>query len=313
MLAAASIISGCSSRPSDVLSTEDMAQLMADMQVGESVMGSSRDYATDSAKRAFLQALYVKHGVSREEVDSSFSWYGYHIDKYLEVCDRAVEILEQRLEKAQDLAGSSAEGIAEVNTNFEGDSVDVWPSMRWRRLSANMPSDVITFALDNDRNWEKGDVYTLRSKIVDNHGPIIYTIAVDYADGRTEYMTKAMPGDGWHDMQFALDSSRTAQRVYGLMQYTPSRGEVAFIDSISLMRTRWGGHYREARGNIKRFENRSSSSRRKSSGAPLPEPSNAAPANTPKAPGNTPQAPGVPARPGSAEQKPVFVARPLGK
>ncbi len=253
-------LAACSGRPSGVLSKEDMAQLLADMHTGEAVIeSSSRTFSTDSSRQAFLQAIYAKHGVTRQEVDSSLSWYGYNIERYMEVYDRTVEILESRLEKAQDIAGASAEGATEISVNLQGDSVDVWPGMRWRRFASNMPGNQITFSIENDRNWEKGDVYTLRTKLIDNHGPVSFTIAASYGDGTREYISKSLPGDGWHDLQFVADSARIPQRIYGVISYTPQKNENVFIDSISLMRTRWGGHYREARAAVSKFSNKTRS------------------------------------------------------
>ncbi|MCM1348100.1 MAG: DUF4296 domain-containing protein [Firmicutes bacterium] len=251
------MLAACSGRPSGVLSKEDMARLLADIHTGESVVeSSSRSFPTDSARQAFLQAIYAKHGVTREEVDSSFSWYGYNIEKYMEVYDRTVEILEERLEKAQEIAGASADGAVEIDVNLQGDSVDVWPGIRWRRFASTMPNDHLTFALTTDRNWERGDVYTLRGKSTDNHQPLTFTITAEYSDGQREYATSTMPGDGWHQLQFALDSARSAQNVYGLISYQARPGEVVFVDSVSLYRTRWGGHYRDLRNTVKKFSNR---------------------------------------------------------
>ncbi|MDE6100051.1 MAG: DUF4296 domain-containing protein [Paramuribaculum sp.] len=251
------MLCACSGRPSEVLSKEEMAQLLADIHTGESVVESlSRTFPDDSTRRAFLQAIYEKHGVSRQQVDSSFSWYGYHLEKYMEVYDRTVEILEARLEKAQEIAGATAEGVAELSVNLQGDSVDVWPGFRWRRFSANMPNDHITFNILTDNNWERGDVYTLRTKFLDNHGPVSFAIAAEYNDGRREYIAATQPGDGWHEIRFALDSARSAQRIYGVIAYTTSPGETVFIDSISLYRTRWGGHYRDLRQTVRTFQNR---------------------------------------------------------
>lgn len=268
------MLPACSGRPSEVMSKEEMAQFLADLHTGESVVEtSSRSFPTDSTRRVLLQALYKKHGVTREQVDSSFSWYGYHIEKYMEVYDRTVEILEERLDKAQEIAGASASGSSEITVNLQGDSVDVWPGFRWRRFSANMPNDQITFNISTDNNWERGDVYTLRTKFLDNHAPVVFTIAAEYTDGRREYISATQPGDGWHEIRFALDSARSAQRVYGIISYTPARNETVFIDSISLYRTRWGGHYRDVRQSVKPFENRTV---RKSSSASQATPAPAA-------------------------------------
>lgn len=258
IILASVLLPGCSGRPSGVLSKEDMAQLMADIHTGESVIdNSSSAFPTDSSRRAFLQAIYARHGIDRAQVDSSFSWYGAHLEKYIDVCDRTVEILEQRLENAQDIAGTSADGAVEVNVNLQGDSVDVWPGMRWRRFSASMPNDHITFSLASDRNWERGDVYTLRAKALGNNQPFTYILTVEYADGREEYVTSQQSADGWHQVQLVLDSARNAQRVYGIVSYPSRRNETVFIDSITLMRTRWGGHYREQRNAVKNFNNKS--------------------------------------------------------
>lgn len=257
IILAAAMFTACSGRPGKVLGKEDMAQLMADINLAESVVeNNQKNFPNDSTKQAFLQSIYAKHEVTSEEVDSSLSWYGYHIEKYLEVYDRTIEILEDRLTKQEELAGASVDGVQEITGEMEGDSVDVWPGIRFRRFSASMPSDNITFNLSNDRNWESGDVYTLRSKIMDNRGPLRYTIAVDYSDGKREYLSKSLSGDGWHEMRFVLDSAKIAQRVYGTITYESLRGEIVYIDSISLFRTRWGGHYRDQRNEIQSFENR---------------------------------------------------------
>ncbi len=270
LLLTAILSAACSRRPSGVMSKEDMAQLLADIYMAESVAESNgRRFYNDSTKRALLQSIYAAHGVTREEADSSFSWYGYNLEKYMEVYDRTIEILEKRFEQAQDIAGSSADGISEISVDLEGDSVDVWPGLRWRRFSANMPGNIMTFSINSDRNWESGDVYILRSKTYDNRGSVTFNITAEYNDGTFEYMSRMMSGDGWHDMTFALDSARRAKSVYGTISYTPVRGEVAFIDSISLTRVRWGGHYRNLRNDVSSFSNKTQHKLRKDIPAPL--------------------------------------------
>lgn len=305
-----SALTSCSGTPDGVLGKEDMAQLIADIHAGESASKGDRAFQSDSARRALLEAIYRKHDVTREEVDSSFRWYGYHIDKYMDVYERVVDILQTRLDKAQELAGASAEGVTEISTSFEGDSVDVWPGIRWRRFSANMPGDILSFNLENAGNWERGDVYTLRAKTLANKGPFTFTFAVSYADGKIEYVSRQMQGDGWHEMPVALDSARTAQRIYGVISYTPSHKENAFIDSISLMRVRWGGHYRELRNDVRKFENRTlsggSSSNSVVPAAPLSI--SELPPKTPAEPAPLPVRPAPSPRPGITRERPTTPA-----
>lgn len=116
-------LSACSKVPSGVIAPEEMAQLLADIHTGESVIDMNRmEFSSDSAKQAYKQSVYARHGVTAEQVDSSFGWYGRNISQYMEVYDRTIEILDRRLiETGNRIAADAALSIA-------GDSVDVWPN-----------------------------------------------------------------------------------------------------------------------------------------------------------------------------------------
>lgn len=251
-------LTGCSQRPKGVLNREDMAQLLADIHIGESVVENNfRHYGTDSARSVLRQSIYAKHGVTAEQVDSSLMWYGRNMDQYIEVYDRVTEILNNKIVAAQGQAGSSTSDLSGQTFSFEGDSVDVWSDIRYRRLGMNMPSNYIYFSLPSDRNWEKGDAYELRSKLLGGKGMAEAVITAEYHDGTREYVSTRMGGEGWNSLKIVLDSARMPFNVAGYIYYEPKAGETAFIDSISLTRTRWGAHQREARSRVKSFKKKS--------------------------------------------------------
>ena len=75
---------GCNSTPDYVISQEKMAQLLVDIHIGESVVDANmQEYELDSVKKALKQSIYIKHGVTSEQVDTSFIWYGENIEKYI--------------------------------------------------------------------------------------------------------------------------------------------------------------------------------------------------------------------------------------
>ena len=152
-------LSACSKVPSGVIAPEEMAQLLADIHTGESVIDMNRmEFSSDSAKQAYKQSVYARHGVTAEQVDSSFGWYGRNISQYMEVYDRTIEILDRRLiETGNRIAADAALSIA-------GDSVDVWPNPRFITFNSHMPSRFATFSFAADENWEPGDSYTWRAK-----------------------------------------------------------------------------------------------------------------------------------------------------
>lgn len=243
----------CSRVPDGVLPKEKMASLLADIHIGESVVESNGSkFPDDSLKRAFRQSIFARHGVTSEEVDSSLRWYGYNMEKYVEVYDRVLEILDERLVAAQENASSTGQSqLTGTAMSLEGDSVDVWYELRFRPFAYNLPSDRIRFFYPSDLNWEKGDVYTFRSKITGTGSPAEFIVGVEYIDGSTEHFTQLLHGDGWHEIRFALDSARNAREFFGELRY-PSRGsEIAFVDSIQLIRTRWNPSKRPARDVMK--------------------------------------------------------------
>ena len=76
------VLTGCSSVPDGVLPPGKMASLLADMEIGESVVESDpSSWRSDSLKMVLRQSIYERHGVTSEEVDSSLAWYGAHVEK----------------------------------------------------------------------------------------------------------------------------------------------------------------------------------------------------------------------------------------
>lgn len=245
------LVVACNDVPSDIIQPEPMAALLADMHKAECVVeANSGAFPTDSTKRALRQSVFARHGVTSEQVDSSMKWYGYHMEKYVEVYDRTLEMLNNELAKAEQIAGSSLAGASSGSMAMEGDSVDVWMGVRTRRFAPNLPGDVITFTLSGDPNWENGDVYRMKAKLLSNHHNARFTMAVNYTDGTVDYMSTPFIGDGWHEMRFALDSAKVARDISGVLHYPVRKADVAFIDSISLTRTRWNPTARQARESV---------------------------------------------------------------
>lgn len=236
IMVVALMAAACNGTPSGVLKPDKMRRLLVDLHKGDAVVESNRAlYNDDSLRRVFKQSVLQKHGVTPEELDSSMMWYGNHLDKYIEIYDGVIADLEEQVADAQKLGIKQTEPARMV---VDGDSVNIWPGIIGRRFAPAMASDYITFALTSDRNWERGDSYLLRLKSIANNRPVDINIAADYTDGTTEYISRSLSGEGWKDLRLSLDSTKVAVNIYGAIHYAPAPGEVAYIDSISLVRTR---------------------------------------------------------------------------
>ncbi|MDE7411531.1 MAG: DUF4296 domain-containing protein [Paramuribaculum sp.] len=245
----------CSDRPDNIIDHDTMAKILADIHKGEGVIQSNqRHFTNDSVKRLFRQSIYDRHGVTSDDFYSSLDWYGYHVEEFDEIYNTTIAILEDELEKAQSLAGSAAElNASAASTSMDGDSINVWRSERYRRFSSNMPTDHMSFSLRSDRFWDKGDVYIFRGKFSGVKAPVDYVMTVEYQDGTKEYMHERIAGGGWHEVGIAMNPERKANIIYGYVMCPTTERQIAMVDSITLTRTRWGGHYNYLRDKVKSY------------------------------------------------------------
>ncbi len=224
-------LGGCRKQPEGVLSEEEMALVVADLHIADGVTSMNYgQYPTDSARQALKQSVLAAHGVSQQQLDTSFMWYGANLDKYMEVCDRVLEILQER---QSDIAAGASAQIA-----MAGDSVDLWPNAPHIIGSPRMLSRILTFNIEPDTNWQPGDIYTLNYKVINARDRVASRILADYSDGTTDYRDEAGVSHGWTNAKMQLDSTKTPERVYGYIILDPDRRDYFHIDSMSLVRTR---------------------------------------------------------------------------
>lgn len=241
-------VCACQRTPEGIIPPGKMAPLLADMQMGEAVVeNSSNRFNNDSVRRLLKQSIYAKHGYTTEQVDTSLYWYGAHLELYMEVCDEAEELLKKRIYEAE-RRGAKAEN-ARLEVSQDGDSVNLWTAPPMLRNYKGNPTEYITFSIPRDKNWEQGDRYTLSVKGIMTGSPIAMQIVADYTDGSTEYVSARRNSEQTERLTLVLDSMKTAQSVYGFVRYTPREGEVSYLDSLSLVRTRGHNDNKAARAN----------------------------------------------------------------
>ena len=229
----AMLLTSCNSTPDEVLPQEKMAQLLADIHIGESIVDAERTkFYSDSLKKTVKQSILVKHNVSQAQLDTSFSWYGHHIEEYIAVYDRVIEILDDEINEY----GSLTDELASVT--LDGDSVDTWKGVSHYKFTKNSPSQFLSFNLPKDYTWKNGDFYTWKIKVGNKLSQIKWSIAADYSDGSSEFINSTATNEGWNEIQLVSDSTKTLNRVYGYIYITPNDSENVYIDSISLIRKR---------------------------------------------------------------------------
>lgn len=245
----AAVVYGCKHTPRYVIGQGDMAEILADLYVAEGVIDQNPSvYRTDSAKLLLRQSIMAHHGVTQEDFDTSLVWYGHNMNKYVEVYDKTIKILENRERKMGNV-------IIENSASISGDSAEVWPWARYARLNRQFPSRMITFDIQADGNWEPGDVYTWRVKLIDKGARTVkWTMLANYADSTCEWISQSTSSSDWNEVVFVTDSTKTMTSLKGFFEViTESLGSTErvaktpqydfWIDSISLVRKRANPEY----------------------------------------------------------------------
>lgn len=225
----------CKRVPSYVVQPDEMAELMADIRMGDAVISVQRgQYGSESKKLVLKNAILERHGVTPEQFDTSLIWYGKNIGIYQEITQKSIDILEKRLKEVNAMAAD------EAAMSISGDSVDIWTDSKFYLVDRFSPSNYITFSFESDQNWESGDVYTLRSRVITPMQYAQWNLTATYDDGAIETITSniSLENPARQELTLVTDSTRNATRISGWINLEPSLGRPAILDSLSLMRRR---------------------------------------------------------------------------
>ncbi len=217
------LLPSCSSRPEGVLDEDNMADLLADLYVGESytvIEGSSEISASglDSVRRVLRQSTLRNHGLTQADFDSTLSWYGHNLERYSEVCEKVIETLERR----------EREAAAMGNDRQAAAGSSLWTGPVSRRLSE---SEAMTFELPG-KSLKKGERLEWQFKTINQTGPVETFMAVRYADGTTGFQTRSLSSIGVQTVGLQTDTARTISSVYGYLR--SRQAEPLLLDSILL-------------------------------------------------------------------------------
>lgn len=236
----------CSDRPKGVLSHNKMKDVLTDIYKGESVVELSfGKFRSDSSRLNIREAVFAKYNITEAEFDSSLSYYGRHLDEYVEMHDEIIERLEKET--------NSIKRTNNSDSHIGGDSVNVWSEYPRYVFSGNSADQFLKFNLSRDENWQQGDNYTWQFKVFNMPSKSNYGLYVDYEDGTTDIINSTIDKDGWNRIIINMDTARTPVSIYGFTEFKLKPEEKVFIDSLSLVRKRFDEQTYRRRYNTKKF------------------------------------------------------------
>lgn len=212
------VLFSCEKRPKKVTSDAKMVAIMADMEMAQAYIQSKgyKNRSTDNNDRILLYIL-EKNGMSREEFDSTMSWYGRNIDKYDELYSKVDKELAKRESK---ISGNAIEAL----------SNDLWPYTRHLIISSKSSTDNLSFSI-SDPEIDKGMKLTWKFHLnIPSDGTVL--LGVKYSDGVAGYLSQTLSGNNI-EIGLQTDSAKIVKSVFGNLHLNSNRSFVG-IDSLSL-------------------------------------------------------------------------------
>lgn len=256
-------VTACGRTPGGVLSVNEMADLIVDLQLADAYIDShSMEYESDSSMMVLKQSIFKKHGITQDDYDSSLVWYAHNMEDYTKAYDKAAVKLKERYDKLDPrdnsqpteimagttgapthsttprAGGPNGKHLKHLKTDINGDSADLWQGQRNYLLTAGSRRGFITFDIPPEATKQSGDRYQLSYKLLRGGNEFKVSLNIDYSDGGTAQVTRGTNSDGWVSLDIQSDSTRNVRRIYGYVSYDMKRGHMAYVDSLSLMRTR---------------------------------------------------------------------------
>lgn len=216
------LLGSCVKRPDKVLSDDDMAPIIADMEIAEAYAQANPGTINDQEKREqLIEGVLRKHGVSREVFDSTMSWYARNSDEYYDLYERVDKQIARR---RKDFTGvsTSEDAVGEI-----------WPYSRRALIAAESGERALSFSIPAEQ-LDKGSrlVWKLRLRSMPSNAFV--TFGVSYSDGTASFISRPAQSARKIELSLQTDTARSVSSIFGNLSLPSVTDLPLWIDSISL-------------------------------------------------------------------------------
>lgn len=213
------VMTSCVGRPKGILSDKDMAKIVADLELTEAYSSTLPSRNARTARLEATEYVLQKHGLTREEFDSTMSWYGRNVDAYYDMCDIAQKEIQNRKRK---ISGAKT---VEIKTT------DLWPYQKHLYLSALSNSNAFEFSIPAE-DLKRGQNLSLQFKL-NNAASADALFGIEYDNGLKSYLSRIVNESKKYELNIQTDTSLTVKRIFGNFIFNDKKIPL-WLDSISL-------------------------------------------------------------------------------
>jgi len=255
-----SVVASCIDRPEIVLDESELVDVLVDVHRAEGLLEmqerhSSHPDENELYQKEVMAAVLQKHGVTREQYDSSLMWYAQH----LKLLTRVYGHVDERLREEHDMWSLQATEMRDFAVSEAGDSVELWTMRNHLALDQRKLSEFRFWEYPSDSNFVNGDTLHWRFSVKQllPGQQVVASISLTEkaqdeselrrANGKKRELTGASLGynqqvitqNGTYTLLATVDSIQPFGSAILSLILLPDTAHVSpvFIDSISLLRT----------------------------------------------------------------------------
>ena len=250
------IVVSCIDRPDYVLDEDRLVDVLVDVHRAEGLLELQQNHFTrpnesEQYQREVIAAVLQKHGVNRQQYDSTLMWYAQH----LKLLTRVYTHVDERLQQEHESWSLQVAEARSFVASEAGDSVELWTLRDHLVLDQRYRTEIRYWEIPSDSNYLAGDTLHWRF-IVRQLLPgqqLVAALSLVAEEKRDErgsltndqpfeplgYVCRVIRDPGDYRLSVFADTLvtfRSAQLSLVLMQDTTKSSPV-FADSISLIRT----------------------------------------------------------------------------
>ncbi|NPA35709.1 MAG: DUF4296 domain-containing protein [Chlorobi bacterium] len=149
------LISGCSTRvkvPEELLPEDSLASVLADLYYADATLNQTRELigGNDNDLPKYYKYVLARHGITKKEFDTIFSWYTEHPEILSEVYDKVISILSERETELRNDTAAQKEMPVTSGKKFPR-MKDIWKGKRTFTLKSTDTVDLcVPFHIELD-------------------------------------------------------------------------------------------------------------------------------------------------------------------
>ncbi len=149
--------SACRKTPSWVIPQDKIEDVLIDIHIAEGIIDNqSGEFPDYESKQELFNAVYKKHGITKQDFDTSLVWYAAHLKDFLKI----YEDIDKRMLILRDTVEQRLTALSEL----EAKGINIWQGSTVAVISSFAHNNIFTF--QNDSLLSAGGAYRLKFSLL---------------------------------------------------------------------------------------------------------------------------------------------------